>query len=640
MILDQVNSPRDLKKLTFSELEVLARELRETIIATVSRTGGHLAPSLGVVELALAVHCVFNSPTDKLIWDVGHQSYVHKLVTGRREQFTTLRQHNGLSGFPKSRENENDVFNTGHSSTSISAALGLALARDQRGEDHSVLAIIGDGALSGGMAFEALNHAGHLKTDLIVILNDNKMSISNNVGALSSYLGKLRTDPMYYKGKEEMEAFLRSLPAIGSRVVRLAEKFKDSIKYLVVPGIFFEELGFTYLGPVDGHNINKVKAMLWHAKNTRGPVLVHVITVKGKGFGPAEKNPNKFHGIGAFDPQTGKLRKENKLPSYTKVFSDTLVKIGERDPKVMAVTAAMPEGTGLEAFRNHFPGRFFDVGIAEQHAVTFSAGLAAGGYKPIVAIYSTFLQRGYDQILHDVCLQNLPVVFALDRSGIVGEDGETHQGLFDFAYLRNIPGMVISAPKDEDELQHMLFTAIDYGQPIAVRYPRGEGIGVPMAAELQKLPIGKGEVLREGQDLLFLGVGPVVYRAWRAADRLAKFGLEAAVINARFVKPLDRDLIVKYASRVSRIVTLEEHVLAGGFGSAVLELLADEGLKGYEVLRLGIPDTFVDHGNPEILRAKYGLTEEAIISTIRRRFGLVPRPRVKGQVGDWVSIHT
>lgn len=620
MILDSINNPQDLKKLSVRELEILAREIRETLVNTVARTGGHLAPNLGVVELTIALHCVFDSRRDRIVWDVGHQSYVHKLLTGRKKQFASLRQYKGLSGFPKRSESSYDAFNTGHSSTSISAALGLALARDIRGEKHSVVAVIGDGAIGGGMALEALNHAGHLGVDFIVVLNDNKMSISTNVGALSSYLGRLRTDPMYYKGKEELEALLRRFPAIGNRVVRLAEKLKDSLKYLVVPGMLFEELGYTYLGPVDGHNISKVKSMLLHAKNTKGPVLFHVSTTKGKGYEPAEKDPNKFHGVGFFNPETGKIVAKNEAPSYTEIFGRTLVKIAEKDSKVLAITAAMPDGTGLKNFSNLYPERFFDVGIAEQHAVTLSAGLAAGGFKPVVAIYSTFLQRGYDQILHDVCLQNLPVVFALDRAGIVGEDGETHQGLFDFAYLRHVPRMVVMAPKDENELQHMLYTAVKYSGPIALRYPRGMGEGAQLEEEFHELAIGKGEVLREGRDLAIFGTGPLVYKALRAAEILSTHGVEAAVINARFIKPLDKELILKYASLTHRVVTCEEHVLAGGFGSAVSELLSDEGTADCKVLRLGIPDTFVEHGHPEIIRQEFGLTAEGMAERITGHF--------------------
>ncbi|GAW94190.1 1-deoxy-D-xylulose-5-phosphate synthase [Calderihabitans maritimus] len=619
-ILDGINGPKDVKKLTLSQLEQLAGEIRSEMIATVARTGGHIAPNLGVVELTLALHFTFDSPKDKFIWDVGHQCYVHKLLTGRREKFDSLRQYGGISGFPKREESPHDAFNTGHSSTSISAAVGMALAREKRGEKYEVVAIIGDGALTGGMAFEALNHAGHLGIDLIVILNDNEMSIASNVGALSSYLSRLRTDPMYFKGKEEFETLLRKVPHIGPRVVKVAERVKDSLKYLVVPGMLFEELGFTYLGPIDGHNIAAMNSVFKRAKSIRGPVLIHVITKKGKGYRPAEENPDTFHGIGPFDIRTGSPIRKNGPPSYTSVFGNTLVQLAREDERIIGITAAMPNGTGLDIFAKEFPARFYDVGIAEQHAVTLAAGMAVEGFKPVVAIYSTFLQRAYDQILHDVCLQNLPVVFAIDRAGIVGEDGETHQGLFDFSYLRSIPNMTVMAPKDENELRHMLATAITFDGPIALRYPRGSGTGVRLDQEVKPLPVGKAEVLREGQHIVILAIGRPVYDALAAAEELASLGIEAGVINCRFVKPLDEELIKAVARKVKRIVTVEEHVLAGGFGSAVLELLARERINDREVLCLGIPDEFVPQGKADILRAKYGLTAEGIKKAILSRF--------------------
>ncbi len=615
-LLKTIYSPQDIQNLSLKQLKSLADEIRDTIIQTVAETGGHLAPNLGVVELTLALHRVFNSAVDRIIWDVGHQSYVHKLLTGRQVQFATLRQYGGISGFPKPEESIHDAFVTGHSSTSISAALGMALARDLKGDSHSVVAVIGDGSLTGGMAFEAMNHAGHLKTNLIVVLNDNEMSIAPNVGALSGYLSRLRTDPMYSKGKDEIAELLQKLPH-GSKLLKVVDRLKDSFKYLVVPGMLFEELGFTYLGPVDGHDIKAMMTMLQQAKTVSGPVLVHVLTQKGRGYQPAEENPDRFHGVGPFDVTTGTVKKSGGgAPSYTEVFGKTLVKLAQEDDKIIGITAAMPDGTGLNSFAREFPKRYFDVGIAEQHAVTMAAGMAMTGYRPVAAIYSTFLQRAYDQVLHDVCLQNLPVTFALDRGGLVGDDGPTHHGVFDIAYLRNIPNMVIMAPKDENELQHMLKTAVYHSGPVALRYPRGNGEGVPMDEELQRLPIGKGEILREGSDVLLIATGNMVHETLKAAQSLSAQGIEAAVINARYVKPLDEELILDYARRTKNVVTIEEHVLMGGFGSAVLELFEAAGLTDVKVKRIGIPDEFVEHGKQNILRANYGLTAEGIIETV------------------------
>lgn len=615
-LLKTIYSPQDIQNLSLKQLKSLADEIRDTIIQTVAETGGHLAPNLGVVELTLALHRVFNSAVDRIIWDVGHQSYVHKLLTGRQVQFATLRQYGGISGFPKPEESIHDAFATGHSSTSISAALGMALARDLKGDPHSVVAVIGDGSLTGGMAFEAMNHAGHLKTNLIVVLNDNEMSIAPNVGALSGYLSRLRTDPMYSKGKDEIAELLQKLPH-GSKLLKVVDRLKDSFKYLVVPGMLFEELGFTYLGPVDGHDIKAMMTMLQQAKTVSGPVLVHVLTQKGRGYQPAEENPDRFHGVGPFDVATGTVKKSGDgAPSYTEVFGKTLVKLAQEDDKIIGITAAMPDGTGLNSFAREFPKRYFDVGIAEQHAVTMAAGMAMTGYRPVAAIYSTFLQRAYDQVLHDVCLQNLPVTFALDRGGLVGDDGPTHHGVFDIAYLRNIPNMVIMAPKDENELQHMLKTAVYHSGPVAVRYPRGNGEGVPMDEELQRLPIGKGEILREGSDVLLIAIGNMVRETLKAAQSLSAQGIEAAVINARYVKPLDEELILDYARRTKNVVTIEEHVLMGGFGTAVLELFEAAGLTDVKVKRIGIPDEFVEHGKQNILRANYGLTAEGIIETV------------------------
>jgi 1-deoxy-D-xylulose-5-phosphate synthase len=623
-LLEKVHAPRDIRTMTFVELNELAGEIRWEIINTVARTGGHIAPSLGVVELTLALHRVFNTPLDKIIWDVGHQSYAHKLITGRREHFCTLRQFRGLSGFPQPGESEYDPFGTGHSSTSISAALGMAVARDLKNEAYSVVAVIGDGAMTGGMSFEALNHAGHLKKNLIVILNDNEMSITQNVGAMSGYLTRLRTDPMYSRGKEELEQLLRKIP-IGSTLLRLGEKVKDSLKYLVVPGMIFEELGFVYLGPVDGHDLKAVTKILQQAKSLKGPVLVHVLTKKGRGYRPAEKNPDKFHGIGAFNINSGEVIKKSNIPSYTDVFGRTLSKLARTNQNIVAVTAAMQGGTGLENFARLYPERFFDVGIAEQHAVTLAAGMAVGGYHPVVAVYSTFLQRAYDQILHDVCLQKLPVTFAVDRAGIVGDDGATHQGLFDIAYLRPLPGMVVMAPKDENELQHMLAAAVRHPGPSAVRYPRGVGVGSEMDHDFKTIPIGKAEVLREGKDVTLLALGSMVCLAEKAAQDLAGLGIKSTVVNARFVKPLDRELILHFAERTGRIITIEEHVLQGGFGSAVLELLHDAGLNNTRVRCAGIPDTFVEHGKPPLLMNKYGLTVEQIVKVVVDR--LMPKKR-------------
>lgn len=624
--LKQLNSVREIRTMTYSQLQELAKELRSEIIATVSRNGGHLASNLGVVELTLAIHRVFNSPIDQIVWDVGHQSYVHKIITGRRDDFRTLRQFGGISGFPKPAESPHDAFGTGHSSTSISAALGLAIARDLKHENNAVVGVIGDGAMTGGMSFEALNHAGQLKTNMIVILNDNEMSIGHNVGAMSGYLARLRTDPKYTRGKEEVEQLLRKIP-IGPTLLRFADRLKDSLKYLVVPGMLFEELGFIYLGPVDGHDIKAMTTILQQAKSKKGPVLVHVLTKKGKGYPPAEKNPDKFHGVGAFDVATGEVLKKSDIPSYTEVFGNTLMRMAQQDEKVLAITAAMPGGTGLTNFSRAFPGRFFDVGIAEQHAVTMAAGLAAGGYHPVVALYSTFLQRAYDQVLHDVCLQNLPVTFAIDRAGIIGSDGATHQGVFDLSLLRPIPNMVIMAPKDENELQHMMATAVQYAGPLAVRYPRGSGTGCLMDKELKTIPIGKAEVIRQGTDATLLAVGSMVRIAEEAAGILASRGIKVAVINARFVKPLDENCILYYAEMSRKLFTLEENVLKGGFGSAVIELLAARGLGSIQTYQFGIPDTFVEHGAPELLLARYGLTVEQVVRVIGEKLARKNYPR-------------
>ena len=610
---ETINNPKDLKKLPLELLPKLAKEIREEIIATVARTGGHLAPSLGVVELTIALHYVFDCPRDKIVWDVGHQAYAHKLLTGRREQFQTLRQYGGLSGFPKRSESPYDSFDTGHSSTSISAALGMASARGLKKAGHRVIAVIGDGAMTAGMAFEALNNAGGLDKDLIVILNDNGMSIAPNVGALSAFFSRQLTRPTMVFLRNQFKNLLESLPAIGDDLLTWAKKSEESLKAFFTPGMLFESLKFTYLGPVKGHRLDRLIETLQNVKNLQGPILVHVLTTKGKGYEPAESDPTGFHGLGRFDPDTGEAKKSvDEVPSYTQVFGDTLVRLAHDDPKIVAITAAMPDGTGLVDFRRHFPERFFDVGICEQHAITFAAGLALEGMRPVAAIYSTFMQRAYDQMLHDVCLQNLPVVIAMDRGGIVGEDGETHQGLFDLSFLRHLPNLTLMAPKDENELRDMLYTAVQHPGPIALRYPRGQGVGVPFSSILQKVPIGQAEVLREGEDLLILALGSSVYPALDAAAMLEEQGFSATVVNARFIKPLDEDLILTLAARHGRVLTVEENVLAGGFGSAVLELLVDRELS-VAVKRLGIPDTFVEHGSPAILRQKYGLNADGIL---------------------------
>ena len=627
-LLEKIDSPKDLKKLRLSQLEKLAEELRRVIVETVAETGGHLAPNLGVVELTIALHYVFDSPKDKIVWDVGHQAYAHKLPTGRRDRFHTLRQYGGIAGFPKRSESPHDIVDVGHSSTSISAALGLVTAQDLLGEKGKVVVVIGDGSMTAGLAFEGLNNAGHLKKDLIVILNDNEMSISPNVGALSSFLSRKLTGPLARRFKRELESLVSHLPG-GEHLVTAIKKSEDAIKCLLTPGMLFEALGFRYVGPIPGHNVDILIKTLKNVKALEGPTLVHVLTKKGKGYPPAEQEPERFHGLGPFDVKTGKPKPgKPKPPSYTSVFSKVMLRLAEEEPRLVAITAAMPTGTGLKAFGERFPDRFFDVGIAEQHAVTFAAGLAIGGMIPVCAIYSTFLQRAYDQIIHDVALMDLHVVFAIDRGGIVGEDGPTHQGQFDLSYLRIIPNMVVMAPKDENELQHMLYTAVRHQGPVAVRYPRGAGVGVSLDWELKELPIGQGELLREGTDVLFLAIGNMVYPALKAAHLLEKEGLSAAVVNARFVKPLDRELILNLARRIKKVVTVEENVLQGGFGAAVLELLAQEGLN-IPVKMIGLPDKFIEHGAPDLLREKYGLTPEKIAQNTFSWLEELDRKRLK-----------
>lgn len=611
--LDKINSPADVKKLSVPQLEQLAKEIRQLLISVISHTGGHLAPNLGVVELTLALHKVFNTPEDKIIFDVGHQAYIHKIITGRREQFPTLRQYGGLSGFPKRSESEHDAFGTGHSSTSISAALGMACARDLQGEDYNVVAVIGDGSMTGGMAFEALNNAGMLHKKMIVVLNDNEMSISKNVGAMSEYLYQLRTGETYNKIKNDIEGWLKNME-FGSDVLKAIRRLKGSVKYLMVPTSIFEELGFTYLGPVDGHDLEGLLDVMQAAKKIDGPVMVHVLTKKGKGYKPAEESPNKFHGTGPFDIATGKkITNPNAPVSYTEVFGKTLTKLADIDDKIVGITAAMPDGTGLNIFAEAHKDHFFDVGIAEQHAVTAAAGMAAAGMKPVAAIYSTFMQRAYDSIMHDICMQKLHVTLCLDRAGLVGDDGYTHHGVFDYAYLRSIPNMTIMAPKDENELQHMLKTALDFDGPVSVRYPRGSGVGVALDTQWQDLPIGKAEVLRTGKDVCFWAIGSMVQTALDAAELLEAQGISAGVVNMRFAKPLDVELLREHAQSYGKIITLEEGVLAGGVGSAVLEELnANKLLEQCEVRCFGIPDEFVMHGDKKLLFRDLGLDTPTI----------------------------
>ncbi len=615
-LLNTINSPDDLKKIERGDLPELSKEIRKFIIDSVSKTGGHLASSLGVVDLTIALHYIFKTPEDAIVWDVGHQCYAHKILTGRREKFATLRQYEGISGFPRREESVYDAFDTGHSGTSISIALAYAKVRDKTGGSNSVIAVIGDGSMTSGLALEGLNNAGTLNSDLIVVLNDNKMSISPNVGAISAHLNKIITGQLYNRMKADAEYILKTIPAIGGQMAKFAHRVEEAVKGLFVPGRFFEDLGFKYVGPIDGHNINHLLDTFESVKRLKGPILVHVVTTKGKGYKPAEDESDSFHGVSQFDVGTGSFKKKKTHPSYTEIFSKTLVSIAETDKKIVAITAAMADGTGLDKFADKFKNRFYDVGIAEQHAVTFAAGLASKGFKPVVAIYSTFLQRAYDQILHDVCLTNLPVTFAIDRAGIVGEDGATHQGLFDLSYLRSLPNMVLMAPKDENELQYMLKTAIEYNGPSAVRYPRGNGEGVKLDKDFKAIEIGKSEILRNGGDIAILAIGNTVYPSLDAASILMNNGIAAAVVNMRFVKPIDRDIIIELSKKTGAIVTVEENVLQGGFGSAVLEVLEEEGLTNINVKRIGIPDTFVEHGAPQILREKYKLTPDGIASAI------------------------
>jgi 1-deoxy-D-xylulose-5-phosphate synthase len=622
-ILPRINSPDDLKGLSVRELEELASEIREFIIDTISKVGGHLGASLGAVELTLAVHYVFNAPRDKIVWDTGHQGYVHKIITGRRDVFHTIRQFKGISGFLKRSESIYDVFGAGHASTSISAALGIATARDFDGQDYKVVAIIGDGAMTAGLAYEAMNNAGVLKKNLIVILNDNNMSISPNVWAVSKYFTELIASSHYNKLRSFVWDLTGQLDSVGDRIRKLAARVEGGVKAIITPGMLFEALGFRYFGPVNGHNIQKLIRILSEIKNLNGPILLHVITQKGKGYKPAEEDEQKLHGVTPFDKVTGKMYKSDKPqpPSYTKVFGEAVVQLARQNSKIVGITAAMPEGTGLNILKKEIPERFFDVGIAEQHAVTFSAGLATEGYIPICAIYSTFLQRAFDQIIHDVALQHLHVVFALDRAGLVGADGPTHHGAFDLSYLRLIPNMVIMAPKDESELRDMLYTATIYNKgPVAIRYPRGNGVGVPLKENFDLIEIGKAEILREGNDIAILAVGSMVYPSLKASEKLSSYGIDAMVVNMRFVKPLDEELLDYVFERFDKVVTVEENTIRGGFGSAVLEYAAMRGVKNVKFLIHGIPDEFIEHGTQNELWRMLKLDPDGIIERIIEAF--------------------
>ncbi|MCP4896541.1 MAG: 1-deoxy-D-xylulose-5-phosphate synthase [bacterium] len=613
--LERIDSPEDLRRFPESELPAVASELRRFLIESVSQTGGHLASGLGAVELTLALHYVFDTPQDLIVWDVGHQCYPHKILTGRRHRFDTLRKFEGLSGFLKREESTYDTFNAGHASTSISAGLGMATAASLADEERRVVAVIGDGALTGGMAMEGLNNVGYLRRPMIVVLNDNEMSISPNVGAMQGYLNRIISGQPYKRFKKDVESILRQIPGVGNQMVRTAKRIEHSAKQLMVSGLLFEELGFRYVGPVNGHNLAQLIDHLKDHRDTTGPVLLHVVTTKGKGYRPAEGNPVLWHGASPFDAETGQAYPSagGKPPSFTKIFGQTVAELAEKDERIVAITAAMPEGTGTDVFAKAHPNRFFDVGICEQHAVTFAAGLATQGLRPVVAIYSTFLQRAFDQIFHDVCLMNLPVVFALDRAGLVGADGPTHHGVFDFSYLRLLPNMTVMAPKDEDELRHMLATAFPIDGPVAIRYPRGSGFGVPAMGEPKPLVPGQAEVLRQGSDGTIWAAGIMATVAHRAAEKLsAEARLDLTVVNARFVKPIDRSALVETIQPGSCVLTVEENALAGGFGSAVMEAVVEAGIEDVRFERLGIPDRFQPHGSQEVLRARLDLDEEGI----------------------------
>jgi 1-deoxy-D-xylulose-5-phosphate synthase len=615
--LPKIDSPADLKRVPRDELPLVAEELRDYLISVVSKVGGHLASSLGAVELTIALHYSFSAPKDKIVWDVGHQAYGHKVLTGRRDRLPTIRQYGGLSGFPVRDESPYDTFNVAHAGTAISGALGMAVARDLRGEDFHVVAVVGDAGLTVGMELEGINNLGTLQKKLLVILNDNEMSISPNVGAIAGYLNRIVHGQAYHRLKEEVEKLMLAVPRLGPRLLKISKDVVDSAKTILIPGLVFEELGFDYVGPVNGHNLEELLTALERVKQNPKPALLHVVTQKGKGYPHAEQLPVKFHGVTQFDVATGAFHKAPaKAPSYTSVFGQAMCEVAEKDSRVVGITAAMSEGTGLVEFSRRFPQRFFDVGIAEQHAVTFACGLACEGMRPVVAIYSTFLQRAYDQIVHDVCLMRAPVTFALDRAGIVGADGPTHHGLYDLVYLTALPGMVVMAPKDENELRQMLWTAINSGAPAAVRYPRGNGIGAVAERDFRKLEIGKGEILREGRDIAILALGSMVYPSLEAAEKIAAGGLDATVINARFAKPLDEELICCLAAEKQFLVTAEEGTEAGGFGALVAALLQDRRIPT-SLLRIAVPDRIIPHGAPNLLHAKYGLDADGISERIR-----------------------
>ncbi|HEY5883234.1 MAG TPA: 1-deoxy-D-xylulose-5-phosphate synthase [Pyrinomonadaceae bacterium] len=632
-LLESINSPADLRRVPVDDLQTVADEIRRYILETMSRIGGHTGASLGAIELAVALHYAFDTPRDRLVWDVGHQAYAHKILTGRREALPTIKQYGGISGFLRRDESEYDVFGAGHASTSLSAALGMAIARDRKGEDHHVVALIGDASLAGGMAMEAINQAGHLKSRLIVVLNDNEMSIAPAVGALTGYLNRIRGAHGYHRFKDEVEETLRAIPSVGERLHHAAKTVKDAIAAAVLPGALVNELGFKYIGYVDGHNPRALVAAFREAQQVQdSPVIVHALTTKGKGYPQAEKDYYRWHATGPFDLESGQaIKSKAAAPTYTSVFGDTLAELMERDEKIIALTAAMPDGTGVCTPLERFPERSFDVGIAEQHCVTFAAGLSCEGLKPVCAIYSTFLQRGFDQLVHDVCIQDLNVKFCLDRGGVAGGDGPTHHGLLDIAYLRGIPNIVLMAPKDEGEMRDMLYTMLEHVGPAAMRYPRGNGIGVPIT-EPKLLEIGKGEILRDGGEVAILAYGSMVHPSLQAAEHLAKEKIEATVVNARFVKPLDAQLLLALAQTKRLIVTVEEAYLSGGFGSAVLELLEENGLQDkVRVVRMGIPDRLVSHGDPKLLLAKYGLDADGIYTRVKQSIDVLDDRRAKPQ---------
>ncbi|MBL7158201.1 MAG: 1-deoxy-D-xylulose-5-phosphate synthase [Candidatus Omnitrophica bacterium] len=616
-LLQNIYSPRDLKKLKRNKLACLAVEIRERIIDVVSRSGGHLASSLGSVELAIALHYIFDMPKDVILWDVGHQSYAHKILTGRANSFSTLRQLGGISGFPLKEESPYDIFTSGHSSTSISSALGIACAKELKHEKGKVIAVIGDASLANGMALEALNHAGHLKKNLVIILNDNELSISKSVGAFSRYFNKIMTNPIYNKVRKETQVLVKRIPFFGFKAYRAARRLEESVKGLLIPGVIFEELGLRYFGPIDGHNIGELIGTLRNISSLKGPLILHVVTKKGKGYKFAEEKPSLFHSPPPFDKNTGIPLAEKNEKAFTDVFSEKITELARHDKKIVAITAAMTDGTGLARFSSEFPNRFYDTGIAEEHAVTFSAALAREGFKPFVCIYSTFLQRGYDQIIHDVALQNLPVVFCIDRAGLVGEDGPTHHGVFDIAYLRHVPNLILMAPRDGLELRAMLDFAVQSGKAVAIRYPRGKSASHLSGSSFRPIELGKSEVLREGNDAAIFAVGSMVSVAVKTADLLSNSGIEASVVNARFIKPLDKETLGRIASRVKKIITLEEGVTAGGYGSAVLESLERENIKNVKVEVLGLPDKFIEHGRRDRLFKKYHLTPGQICETIK-----------------------